>query len=178
MTQVCLEQHAINGRCVTANNTAGYVMTKLAGTGTRVQTVQQIKNILIPWITALFLGAISPPAFSLHEPFESCSEAASLSWLLPADGASHPGNYIGKDYHLKIRRCTAVGCDVLCNYMQTLTVREGLGCCCWQSLNWNICSSDVQSKQKLKTPLRGKTLFWVWSYYIPSRILTDSDHTI
>lgn len=101
MTQVWLENLAKGSRSDSKQyvqmlcNAPPCRITKLAGTSTYVLTVQRMKNILVPRITACFAftvmsllkHAISPPAFSFCDPFESCSEGASLSWLLPADGA-------------------------------------------------------------------------------------------
>lgn len=75
---------------------------------------------------------------------------------------SHHCNYIGNSYHFKVW-APPVWCDVLCNDMQTFANRETEWLCRCQSLNSNICYSEVQNKQKRKTP------FYV-SYYTDTQV--------
>lgn len=70
-------------------------------------------------VISLLKHAISLPVFPLHDPFESCSEAAVSAGCLQLTLHLHPTT-IGNGYHFKVGRRPAVWCDVLCNYMQTL----------------------------------------------------------
>lgn len=108
MTQVCREHHAKGSLC--DSTMACYVKIPCAGRENllaqepvykQYNTVKlSLNNCMLCFflVMSLLKHAISPLAFSLNDPAESCSDGVSLSCMLPADGALKPQQL----YHLRL----------------------------------------------------------------------------